>query len=216
MRALIVIDVQRMYDGGGLSIVHPPLTTSLPNITRAMTAATAAGIPVVVVAQVPSGLSLADTAGTEWEQHPALAGQVVDHLVTKSLPSAFQDTDLAAWLATNEVRTLTLTGYMTHNCVDSTARDAMHRGYTVEVLADATGTPHYANAAGSVSAETLHTATLTALHARFAAVAGTEAWLDAIATGAPLPMGDVRSSARAGAAAHRQSTPTADRPLTPA
>ncbi len=49
-RALVVIDVQNEYfPGGGLPIEYPPVEQSLPNITRAMDAARAAGIPVVVV-----------------------------------------------------------------------------------------------------------------------------------------------------------------------
>jgi nicotinamidase-related amidase len=43
-RALVVIDVQNEYfAGGGLPIEHPPIDETLPNVTRAMDAARAAG-----------------------------------------------------------------------------------------------------------------------------------------------------------------------------
>ncbi|WP_265943042.1 isochorismatase family protein [Dechloromonas sp. A34] len=48
-RALIVIDVQNEYFTGKLRIEYPDVRDSLANICRAMDAASAAGIPVVVV-----------------------------------------------------------------------------------------------------------------------------------------------------------------------
>jgi nicotinamidase-related amidase len=46
-RALLVIDVQHEYFSGKLPVSHPPGT--LANILRAMDAAHAAGVPIVVV-----------------------------------------------------------------------------------------------------------------------------------------------------------------------
>ena len=68
-RALVVIDVQNEYfEGGGLPIEYPPILDTLPNVTKAMDAARAAGVPVVVVRhhapkgapvfQAPGGLGL--------------------------------------------------------------------------------------------------------------------------------------------------------------
>ena len=48
-RALIVIDVQNEYFDGALPISDPPPGQSLANIGRAMDAATAADVPVIVV-----------------------------------------------------------------------------------------------------------------------------------------------------------------------
>jgi nicotinamidase-related amidase len=48
-RALIVIDVQNEYFDGALPITDPPREQSLENIGRARDAATAAGVPVIVV-----------------------------------------------------------------------------------------------------------------------------------------------------------------------
>ena len=44
---------------------------------------------------------------------------------------------------------------MTHMCCDTTARQAVHRGFTVEFLSDATGTLPLSNAAGNVTADEL-------------------------------------------------------------
>jgi len=55
-RALIVIDVQNEYVTGNLPIEYPSVDTSLANIGRAIDAAHAAGVPVIVVQHVaPAG-----------------------------------------------------------------------------------------------------------------------------------------------------------------
>ena len=67
---------------------------------------------------------------------------------------------------------------MTQNCNFSTAVEAVHRGYQVEYLQDATGAVSYQNQAGIVSAETMFTTFNTVLQARFAAVLNTAAWIE--------------------------------------
>ena len=200
-RALVVIDVQQEYVSGELPIAFPPLATSLTAIGRAIDAAHEHGVPVVLVRQVaPEGSPIFAVDGPGFALHPAVADRPHDLVVDKRLPSALSGTGLDEWLRGRGVDTVTLAGYMTQNCVDATARHALHAGYRVEVLSDATGAPHYANEAGEVTAAELHTATLVALHARFAAVATTDAWADALDRGEPLPGSSVLASARAGGA----------------
>ncbi|TIU63819.1 MAG: isochorismatase family protein, partial [Mesorhizobium sp.] len=50
-RALVVVDVQNDYNGGNLAIQHPPFAETVANVARAMDAAAAAGIKIVVVKQ---------------------------------------------------------------------------------------------------------------------------------------------------------------------
>ena len=101
----------------------------------------------------------------------------------KTLPSAFPETDLAAWLAERRIDTVAVVGYMTHNCDASTINHAAHQGLAVEFLADATGAVPYANAAGRVSAEEIHRVYSVVFHSRFAAVTSTEAWIAAVQAG---------------------------------
>ena len=194
-RALVVIDVQNEYVTGDLPIEYPDVATSLANVGRAMDAARAAGVPVVVVQNVaPSSSPLFARGSVGAELHPVVASREHDHFVEKSLPSAFAKTDLADWLAGRDIDTLTITGYMTHNCDASTAFDATHRGLKVEFLVDATGSVPYANDAGFASAEEIHRVFSVVMHSRFAAVATTDAWLAAVAAGAPLPAGNIYAS----------------------
>lgn len=194
-RALIVIDVQNEYVTGDLPIEYPDVQTSLANIGRAMDAARAAGVPVVVVQNLAPATSPLFARGSAGAQlHPVVASREHDHYVEKSLPSAFAQTDLADWLASRNVDTLTIVGYMTHNCDASTAFEATHRGLKVEFLVDATGSVPYENDAGFASAEDIHRVFGVVMHSRFAAVATTDAWLAALAAGAPLPTGNIYAS----------------------
>lgn len=197
-RALVVIDVQNEYfPGGGLPIEHPPVERSLPNITRAMDAAHAAGVPVVVVQHTaPAGAPLFDRGTPGWQLHPEVARRPHDHAVGKSLPSVFSGPGFADWLTANAIDTLTIVGYMTHNCNASTVFEAMHRGLRVELLADASGALPYANAAGQASAEEIHRVFSVVFHSNFAAVGSTAAWIEALAAGTALPIDNVLLSNR--------------------
>jgi nicotinamidase-related amidase len=148
-RALLVIDVQNEYVTGDLPIEYPEVQTSLANIGRAMDAARAAGVPVAVVQNfAPAGSPIFARGTPGAELHPVVASRERDHLIVKDLPSAFTGTDLADWLAARQIDTLTVVGYMTHNCDASTINHAVHAGLAVEFLEDATGSVSYENQAG--------------------------------------------------------------------
>ncbi|MFE5286083.1 cysteine hydrolase family protein [Nocardia sp. NPDC056611] len=195
-RALIVIDVQNEYVTGRLPIAYPPLDVSLANIAAAMDAARRAGIPVVVVQHVaPAESPVFARGGTGFALHPTVAERPWDLLVEKTLPSSFPETGLAQWLAERDVDTIVVCGYMTQNCDESTARDAVHRGFAVEFLSDATGTLALTNQAGAVAAKELHEAVLVVMQSRFAAVATTAEWIETITGGAELERSGILASA---------------------
>lgn len=186
-RALIVIDVQNEYVTGNLPIEYPDVRLSLRNIGRAMDAAGKARIPVVVVqnhAPVSAPIFARNSGG--WQLHRTVADRKCDHYMEKTLPSAFAGTDLAEWIARTKIDTLTVVGYMTHNCVASTVMHALHTGLAVEVLSDATGAVSYANRAGRVSAEEIHRAFSVVFQSRFAAVVDTEQWITAAQSDGPV------------------------------
>ena len=108
--------------------------------------------------------------------------------------SAFAGTDLRTWLASRGVDTLTIIGYMTHNCDAATIYRASHDGLQVEFLIDASGSLPYANAAGQASAEEIHRVYSTVFHSNFAAVASTADWLKAVELGQPLEKDNIYMS----------------------
>jgi nicotinamidase-related amidase len=194
-RALVVIDVQNEYVSGDLPIEYPDVASSLANIGKAIDAAHAAGVPVVVVQNTAAPGSPLFAPGTHgWTLHDVVGSRHRDHYVEKNLPSAFAGTDLAEWLAKNMVDTLTVVGYMTHNCVASTVMHALHAGLAVEVLQDATGSVPYANSAGAASARRMHETFCTVFQSRFAAVLDTSAWVDLLGTGSPAPRDTIFAS----------------------
>lgn len=194
-RALVVIDVQNEYFTGNLPIEYPPVEQTLPNIGRAMDAARAAGIPVVVVQHsAPATSPLFAKGSPGWQLHEEVGSRPRDHYIEKAWPSVYTGTDFADWLAGRHIDTLTVAGYMTHNCDASTVFEAMHRGLKVEFLADATGALPYDNAAGQASAEEIHRVFSVVVHSNFAAVASTRQWLDAIKDGVPLARDNVAAS----------------------
>ncbi|MGA0612352.1 cysteine hydrolase family protein [Caldimonas sp. KR1-144] len=199
-RALVVIDVQNEYfAGGGLPIEHPPVELSLPNIARAMDAARAHGVPVVVVQHsAPAGAPVFDPGSPGWQLHPEVARRARDLLVDKPMASVFSGAGFADWLARERIDTLTIAGYMTHNCDASTIYEAAHRGLKVEWLHDASGSLPYENAAGRASAEEIHRVFGVVFHSNFAAVASTQQWIDALKDRVALPLDNVLLSNRRG------------------
>ncbi|WEF32025.1 cysteine hydrolase family protein [Pseudoduganella chitinolytica] len=186
-RALLVIDVQNEYFTGNLPIEYPPVSTSLPNIVSAMRTADDAGIPVIVVQHdAPAASPVFAQGSAGWQLHDAIAGLPRQHHIHKTMASAFAGTDLAEWLAEHDIDTLTVAGYMMHNCDAATVYEAAHRGLKVEVLADATGALPYANDGGRASAEEIHRVYCTVFHSNFAAVCSTRDWAGAVAGGTAL------------------------------
>ena len=139
-RALLVIDVQREYFDGALPISHP--AGHLENILDVMDYAALAKTSIAVIrhhqADPESPIFRKDSE--MWQLHPEVESRPRDLLIDKQLPGSFTGTDLGKWLQDNEVDTVSIAGYMTHMCCDTTARQAFHLGYKVEFLRDATGT----------------------------------------------------------------------------
>lgn len=191
-RALLVIDVQNEYFTGTLPIEYPPVAVSLPNITLAMDTASANRVPVIVVQHAtPAGAPVFATGSPGWELHPDVAARKVDHHLQKAQASVFAGTDLADWLQAHQIDTLTIVGYMTHNCDAATIYHAAHAGLKVEFLADASGSLPYENAAGKASAEEIHRVFSVVFHSSFAAVATTAAWVAAVNGGVALEMDNI-------------------------
>lgn len=174
-RALLVIDVQNEYFTGALPITHP--VGHLEQILSVMDAASAK-IPTVVIQHhfADPKMPFFQKGTPGWELHPEVAQRPRQLLIEKTLPGSFTNTPLEAWLREQGITTVTIAGYMTHMCCDTTAREAVHRGFQVEFLRDATGTLPLANSAGSVTAEELHRSILCAQQMLLSEVVDATTW----------------------------------------
>ena len=181
VRALLVIDVQQEYFTGALPISHP--VGHLDKILSVMDAANQAGVPVGVIRhhQADPESPLFRLNSPAWQLHPAVEQRPRSILIEKQLPGAFTGTKLEEWLKKHSIDTITIAGYMTHMCCDTTARQAFHRGYKVEFLSDATGTLSVENAAGSATAEEMHRCILVAQQMFISEVLNAETWCQRIA-----------------------------------
>ncbi len=199
-RALVVVDVQQEYFDGPLEIQYPPREESLAQIVQVIQAAQAHGLPIAYAQHTtPEGTPVFAEGSAGWQLHPQIEALVGEgKRFTKVNGSVYAGTDLAEWLREKEVNTVTLVGYMTHNCDLASSVESEGLGFTAEILSDASGATHLANEAGHIAAADLHTSLMTLLNANFAAVATAEQWTSAVATSSALPKSDLVTSALAG------------------
>lgn len=180
-RALLVIDVQREYFDGALPINHP--IGHLERILEVMDRAAAADVPTAVIRhhQADPDSPIFRKDSEMWQLHQEVAERPRDCLIDKQLPGTFTGTNLDQWLKQLGTDTVSVAGYMTHMCCDTTARQAMHRGYKVEFLREATGTLTVENEAGKATAEELQQSTLVAQQMFISEVIGNDDWFGRIA-----------------------------------
>lgn len=130
--ALLVIDMQAtLFDP------EPPEAEQVVARINGLAArARLAGAPVVWVQHETTGGELAaDTPG--WQLHAGIVTSAGDVFLRKTMSDAFLRTDLHELLAERDVRHVTVCGYSSEFCVDSSVRGAAARGYAVTLAADA-------------------------------------------------------------------------------
>lgn len=177
-RALLVIDVQNEYFTGKLPVTYPE--NSFHNILKTIKTANNKSIPVILIQhttpQKDAVTFVKDSHG--WQIHEDILRLKHNIIIEKILPGSFTGTGLEEYLRSRNIDTLTICGYMTQMCCDTTSRQALHLGFNVEFLSDATGTKDISNYAGSISAKDLHNAILITQAMRFAKVMITEEWIE--------------------------------------
>jgi len=136
--AVVVIDAQQEYVDGMLAL--PGVAPALGEIRQLLARARAASTPIIHIVHHgnPGGPFAPDSAGAEIASPATPApGEPV---VGKRLPNAFASTDLADRLHALKRPEILLVGFMTHMCVEATARAAIDNGLKATVIANATAT----------------------------------------------------------------------------
>jgi nicotinamidase-related amidase len=189
--ALIVIDVQESFRARPRwqTLDNPAL---IGNVQRLVDAARVRGEMVVWVLHAEPG------TGGVFDPDAGFV-RVVDELkiaddepiITKTSHNAFSTTNLGQTLTAAGVRSVTVCGLCTEQCVETTARVASDFGYDVTFVTDATGTfpiPHWEAPADrsidelladprTLSAADVKARTEYALVGRFATVRSTDDYL---------------------------------------
>jgi nicotinamidase-related amidase len=159
--ALLFVDMQKAFAVPGLDPAHPErgadhpfyrrlAETIVPNQTRLLNAARAAGLNVVhtvIEALTRDGRdrSLDHKLSDIFIPKGDLGGEVIDALaprdneivLPKSSSGVFNSTNIDYVLRNLSVRFLIVAGIVTDQCVDMAVRDAADRGYLVALPRDA-------------------------------------------------------------------------------
>jgi nicotinamidase-related amidase len=156
--ALIVIDVQESFRARPLWA-----TTDNPDVAKKVAqlvdAARAAGDQVIWVLHAEPGTgNTFDPASGHVRVMAELSPAADEPVLVKTVHNAFTTTNLQHLLTTAGVRSLTVCGLRTEQCVETTARVASDLGYQVTFAVDATATnpiPHPSAPAGQTVEELL-------------------------------------------------------------
>lgn len=168
--ALVLIDCQNTYTQGVMELegVQAALDETAALLDRARTA----GIPVIHIQHDDGPGSLYDIGADIGAIVDRVAPRGDEPVIVKQFPNSFVQTDLDARLKALGASNLVLAGFMTHMCVNSTARGAFSLGYAPTVVAAATATRTLAGPDGqAVPGATLQAASLAGLADLVAVVA---------------------------------------------
>lgn len=166
--ALIMIDCQNTYTQGVMELegVQPALDAAAELLDRARSA----GTPIVHIMHDAGAGSPYDVSADIGQIVDRVAPREGEPVVVKNYPNSFASTNLHEQLQALAKDQLILAGFMTHMCVNSTARGAFTLGYSPTVVASATATRALPGA-GGVAAAPLQAASLAAVEDMFAVVA---------------------------------------------
>jgi nicotinamidase-related amidase len=166
---LVLIDCQNTYTRGVMELEG--VQAALDEVEALLDRARSAGIPIIHIQHDDGPGSLYDIEGDSGAIVPRVAPHNGEPVVVKNYPNSFVQTDFDDILKTANASNLVLAGFMTHMCVNSTARGAFNLGYSPTVVAAATATralPGIGDA--TVPAAAVHTASLAAIADLFAVV----------------------------------------------
>lgn len=166
---LVMIDCQNTYRDGVMK---------LAGVEQALQAA-AALLETARTLRIPIFHIMHDAgAGSPYDVRAPI-GQIADPVaaadgepvIVKNYPNAFVATELDQRLRSTGAKNLVLAGFMTHMCVNSTARGAFNLGYQGTVVANATATRDLPGPNGRVvQAQALQDSSLAAIGDLFAIV----------------------------------------------
>jgi nicotinamidase-related amidase len=165
---LIMIDCQNTYTRGVMEL--DGVAAALDEAAKLLERARSAGIPIVHIEHDDGEGSLYDIRAEIGQIVERVAPQGDETVIVKNFPNSFVQTELDGRLKAASARNLLLAGFMTHMCVNSTARGAFNLGYAPTVVASATATRALPGPTGVVSSEALQAASLAAISDLFGIV----------------------------------------------
>jgi nicotinamidase-related amidase len=173
---LVLIDCQHTYTQGVMEL--DGVAAALEQAAALLERARSAGIPIIHIQHSDGPGSLYDVEGESGAIVAQVAPREGEPVVVKQYPNSFVQTDLDDRLKALGASNLVLAGFMTHMCVNSTARGAFNLGYAPTVVAAATATRSLPDVYGKpLPANLIQDASLAAMSDLFAIVVADEAEL---------------------------------------
>lgn len=170
--ALVMIDCQNTYREGIMQLTG--VEPALKEARRVLDRARALGRPVIHIQHDAGPGTPYDVRAEIGRIADIVSPQDGETVITKAYPNSFVQTSLDEELKRLGVKNLVLVGFMTHMCVNSTARGAFNLGYAPTVVASATATRDLPLPDGSlVRADALQPASIATMRDLFAAIAPT-------------------------------------------
>ena len=190
-RALLLIDVQKIYTTPGSSLFVEGHEIAIANMNRLVKAFTAAGETIIYVRHqhkkdgsdsgrmfdylgAPGELGFVEST-PEVELDLRLENVSTALHIVKNRYSCFAATGLAKILQHKGVDTIVVTGFMTNYCCETTARQAHDMDFFVDFIMDATGCPDLSE---DVTQEKIKSVVAASLQGGFARVRTTDQFLE--------------------------------------
>ncbi|RTL61801.1 MAG: cysteine hydrolase [Pseudonocardiaceae bacterium] len=165
---LIMVDCQNTYTRGVMELEG--VQAALDEAEELLDRARSAGTPVIHIQHDAGEGSPYDVRAEIGAIVDRVAPRGDEPVVVKGAPNSFVGTDLQERLAAAGAHDLVLAGFMTHMCINSTARGAFSLGFNPTVVAGATATRSLPGPDGAVAASALQAASLAAIADLFGVV----------------------------------------------
>lgn len=167
--ALVMVDCQNTYRQGIMQLTH--VEPALLEAQKLLNKARALGIPIIHIQHDAGPSTPYDIRTNIGAIADEVAPQNGEAVVVKQYPNAFWHTPLEAQLKSLNIEHIVLAGFMTHMCINSTARGAFNLGFKPTVVASACATRSLVGPQGKViDAQTMHDSALAAIRDLFAVV----------------------------------------------
>ncbi len=167
--ALIMVDCQNTYRRGIMQLTNAE--AAILEAQKLLQMARDLKIPIIHIQHDAGVGSPYDVTAEIGQISSEVAPKNGENVITKNYPNAFITTPLEAQLKALGIENLVLAGFMTHMCINSTARGAFNLGFKPTVVASACASRSLVGANGkTVDAQTMHDAALAAVRDLFAVV----------------------------------------------
>lgn len=167
--ALVMVDCQNTYRSGVMQLAN--VEPAILEAQKLLRMARELKVPIIHIQHDAGPGSPYDITVEIGAISDEVAPQSGEDIIVKHFPNAFIETTLETKLRSLRVENVVLAGFMTHMCINSTARGAFNLGFKPSVVASACATRHLPSANGKIiDAQTIHDSALAAIGDLFAIV----------------------------------------------